>query len=497
MQLLRKIFFYIFTAVYIVTCPLLILYAFGYIYNPEAKEGYSKTGLMYLATDPAGARIYVDGTLNKNTTPSVVRDLLPGEYPVELKLEGYRSWSQTVPVETEKATVLDSVLLVPEKWESTRILPGDFTDVMPLEDSGFFLVNGKGLLEDIHVCDYVQEKAWSLLGEDSPLGGSQFGGLFSEEKSQAVVIEVKTAEGTKYLWVQVAESNNTVKDITALVEGTPADIRWDAGQQNTLFILRDGVLRKIQVDTGALFPEYVTGVKGYGLFGGEAYVLNNDNTIVAVDGNGKVTRKILDDPEVGLSVFGEKGTFDIKVLDEDLMVFVGEKGELLANRLPYRFVAGGVRGVKYYRSSSQLLIWQKDRIGVLNFASEETGNIGFERGPKLVWIYTEGRDIQQCYWAYKASHVLFRDGAKICLLAIESYDEFILEEVFKVRQGTSVYYSDDTGKMYFLDSPKGMLRSVEIVPKKGLIETPFPEINGDKKKTKLEELWSSDSPATN
>jgi hypothetical protein len=475
----------------------LILYAFGYIYNPEAKEGYSKTGLIYLATDPAGAQIYVDGELNKNNTPSVVRDLLPRDYTVKLKLDGYRSWSQTVPVEIEKATVLDSVLLIPEKWKSTRILPGEFTDVMPLEESGFFLVNGKGLLEDIHVCDYNQEKAWSLLGEDSPFRGSQFAGLFTESKSQAVVMKAKTGEGTKYLWMQIAESDNTVKDITALVEETPADIRWDAGEEDTLYILRDGALKKIDVSTGALFPEYVTGVKGYGLFGGEVYVLKENNTIVAVDGSGKVTRKLLDDPAVGLSVFGQKGTFDITVLDQDLMVFIGERGELLANKLPYRFVASGVRGVKYYHSSNQLLIWQKGRIGVLDFSKEETGNIGFERGPKLVWIYTEGKDIQQCFWTYKASHILFRDGSKIYLLAIESYGEFVLEEVFKIKQGTSVYYSENTGKMYFLDLPQGMLRSVEIVPKKGLIETPFPEISEKKKKTKLEELWSSDSLETN
>jgi hypothetical protein len=497
MQFFRKIFFYIFTAIYVITCPLLILYAFGYIYNPEAQEGYSKTGLIYLATDPAGATIYVDGKLNKENTPSIVRNLLPGEYPVKLELEGYRPWVQTIPVAIGKATVLDQVLLIPVKWESSRMLPGDFADVMPLQDDGFFLVHGKGALEDIHVCDYSQEKAWSLLGEDSPFKGFQFVNLFSSEDSSMIVVQVKTGEDRKFLWIQIEESNNTVKDITALVQDKPIDIRWSAGQEDALFILREGVLKKIDVDTGAIFPEYVTGVKGYGLLESEVYVLKDDNTIVAVNGSGKVTRTLLDDSEVGLSVFGQQETFDIKILSQDLMLFLGEKGELLANRLPYRFVAQGVKGVSFYRPSNQLLIWQKNRIGILDFSTEKTGDGGFEKGPKLIWVYSNGKNIEQCFWAHKGSHVLFRDGAKISLLAIESYGEFILDEVFEIKHKTSVYYSDETGKMYFLDLPQGMLRSVEIVPKKGLIETPFPEITEDKKKTKLEELWNSDSLETN
>ncbi|MFC1570901.1 PEGA domain-containing protein, partial [Candidatus Omnitrophota bacterium] len=107
MQFFRRIVFYLFVAIYIIICPLLLLYAYGYIYKPGIEKGLLTTGLIYVATAPTGSEIYVNDKKYAKNTPTAIMELLPGEYSIELKLDGYKTWSQTVPVAKEKATVLE------------------------------------------------------------------------------------------------------------------------------------------------------------------------------------------------------------------------------------------------------------------------------------------------------------------------------------------------------------------------------------------------------
>ena len=46
--LLRRIFFYLFTAIYVVACPMTILYALGYLVKPGTEKGIVKRGLIYI-----------------------------------------------------------------------------------------------------------------------------------------------------------------------------------------------------------------------------------------------------------------------------------------------------------------------------------------------------------------------------------------------------------------------------------------------------------------
>ncbi|MGD2279038.1 MAG: hypothetical protein PVH45_02945, partial [Candidatus Omnitrophota bacterium] len=137
--------------------------------------------------------------------------------------------------------------------------------------------------------------------------------------------------------------------------------------------------------------------------------------------------------------------------------------------------------------------WKKDRIGVLDFSTEKTQNAEFEIGPRLTWVYTKGKNIEQAFWMFEASHILFRDGNDTFFIEIEGYGEFKINNILKVREKSSVFYSDDTGDMYYLDSSTGELLLVEIVPVEGVISLPFPEINTEAKDKKIEELWNSGS----
>jgi hypothetical protein len=473
MQALRKLVFYVFTAIYIVFCPLIILYAFGYIYRPDEPNGVTQTGLIYLATAPTNAAVYINGSLYPQKTPALLPGLLPGDYSIRLFLEGYEAWEKKLPVEIEKATVLDRILLVPEKLEREKLLEGTIRELIPVPENDFFLIKNDKTLGSIRVYDCDAGEARSLFESDSPFYKFSLLEYFMIEKSPASLFYVGSPEGENFLWIQLDKEKSKPKDITSLFQIPPRQIKWLPRQQTNLFSFQGGYLNRVDLDSGAVYPKFIPNVRGYDLFNGQVYVLKENNVLMKTGYDAKSETVLLKDPALALSIFGKKGSFQVEVLSERIILFLGENGELLANRLPYRFVKKGVKGIKIDQGSQHVLIWQKDRIGILDFSVEETDNIEFEKGPRLTWIHSGGKNIGQCFWTYQTSHVLFRDLDKVYLITAKPYGQYKTDYIAAVKKGTSIYYLEETGKLYFLEPSFGELTSVRIIPEKGLIPMPF------------------------
>jgi hypothetical protein len=54
-------------------------------------------GTLIVDSRPAGAKVYVDGTL-AGTTPLSMQDVRAGEHAIRLEYDGYRRWSSSVRV---------------------------------------------------------------------------------------------------------------------------------------------------------------------------------------------------------------------------------------------------------------------------------------------------------------------------------------------------------------------------------------------------------------
>ena len=488
MQLLRKILFYTFAVIYLILCPLIILYAFGFVFRPGTKDGVVQTGIIYVATAPSGATIYMNNTRFTKTAPAVIWELLPGNYSIKADLKDYLPWEETVPVEAEKATVLDNILLLPRDWESETLLTGKYQELVPVPETTLLILKKGDKLGDVLVGDYEKGEAWPLVEAGSPFEDLKISTYFLMNKSTAVFVQVLSPGGDKFLWIELQEKQNIVKDITGLIQLPPEHVEWTADMTH-LFIYRGGQLDRVDVSSGAVYPEYLPGIRGFGLSNGDVYVLKEDNTFIRTDIDKKGSSMLLDDPELGKTIFAGKGFYRIRPLNGNIILFIGKDGQLLANRLPYHFVDKGLRGFDYYPQLERVLVWTRDSIGILDFSTEKTGNAEFEKGPALMWVYTRGKNIEQAFWAYGTSHILFRDGDEIFLLTLDTYGEFKLDQVFKVKK-SDILYSDKNGKMYFLSRADGELLSTEIVPVEKIISAPLPEMKEIKKK-KIEELWDS------
>lgn len=488
MRLLRRFFFWLLVGLYLVFCPILIAYALGYIYKPGSELGIVKSGLVYLSTAPQNASVYLGNRRYTRRTPTILPNLLPGEYPLRLALKGYQPWFESIPVEAGKATVLERILLLPEAWNQKELVRGPFENLIPMGENRFFILKKGDHANDFFLYDWKSERMSSLFPETFESSRTKVSKIYSVDESREILLKLSGEEGEQYVWVVPRGKEVQMRNVTSLFSEEPELISWDSEERKYIFTFQNGYLNRLDLVNLSAAPKFLSGIRGFGFYARKLYVLKENATFERVNLEATREKYLLDDPALGKSLFGEKGNFKVRVLSGDLIVFLGEDGELLANRLPYRFVRDGVKGVSFDLKSKRLLIWREDALGIIDFAKERAGKKVFEAGPRLIWIYKQGKEIQQAFWAYEGSHILFKDENQVYLLELETYGKPHLNRILEAKPGSSISYAEETGMLYYLGPVSGNLSAVEVLPRKEILLLPFPERREEKKKAEIKEL---------
>ncbi len=92
---------------FIAVLALIIAYGRGYRLNLRQKS-LTPTGILAVSSNPKAAKIYINGEFKGATDTNLT--LPPGQYQVEIKKEGYTSWSKTVRLKGELVLTLDAML---------------------------------------------------------------------------------------------------------------------------------------------------------------------------------------------------------------------------------------------------------------------------------------------------------------------------------------------------------------------------------------------------
>ncbi|MCK9572118.1 MAG: PEGA domain-containing protein [Candidatus Omnitrophica bacterium] len=119
-QRIRAVLFYLSILVFFIGLPFILLFALGYKFNPHSLK-FTKTGLIFLKTQPEGANIYLNKKLLKEKTPASIQELLPGSYTIRLEMEDYYTWTSPVEVEAGKVSRIDKIILFPLRPEFKQL----------------------------------------------------------------------------------------------------------------------------------------------------------------------------------------------------------------------------------------------------------------------------------------------------------------------------------------------------------------------------------------
>ena len=111
-QRVRGCLFYLSVLLFFSGLPFILSFALGYKFNSQTFK-FVKTGLIYIKTQPEGAKIYLNNKLIADKSPASIQELVPGIYKLSLELAQHYPWKGEVSVEEGKVSRVDKIILFP------------------------------------------------------------------------------------------------------------------------------------------------------------------------------------------------------------------------------------------------------------------------------------------------------------------------------------------------------------------------------------------------
>jgi hypothetical protein len=453
---LRKILLFLFVALYLVVAPLTVLYALGYIFSP-VKQALLQTGLVSLGSDPPQATVWVNGTPLKDKTPVVLRSLGPGSYEVRLTLPGYHAWQRQVKVEAERAIRLENILLFPDKLKPEVVgeLPikriWSVPDGKPLvvlqgeTAAGLNLFNvEKNLLQPIFVEPRDQDakvKDVSL----HPLGDRAI--VLLERGGTVEPILVKFTDPLE------------LQSLADLFPEPFTELRWSVHLKDSLFYLKEGRLKRIDLEHRLFHPVLAKEVRGFAPHGRHLYLLDGRRRFLRLSEKGKLLEILLDRPTQARRIFAQDRSYEITLLNRSLALFLSDTGRLLSNKLPY-LLDEEVEEIIPALSRPRILYRKGTELWTVDFEKEREKTF-FESGPVARRIYEGDQPSANFFWFYEDRYLLFSEGNRILVQDFEGEGK-ALELVEISPRAREVALDARQGFLYFAHPKSDRLARVKV-----------------------------------
>lgn len=236
----RRVLSLIFIILFLLVTPAIIFYAAGYKLKKNSLA-LERTGIFVIDSDPEGAKILLNGQTQKTffgaflngqgaiSTPAKIKNLLPGEYKLALKMPGYIGWEKKLTIEPGLTTMVNDIYL--------------FKDSQPV----------KVALDNIQSINFSPNKTKALIirpGQISFLDLSSLSSLDERTSYQ------KGLTGKNYSWSASegkALVDNRLYDLIGLKEifdfnsfsQKPSNFKWEG---DDLYYVSNGAIYKFEAD---------------------------------------------------------------------------------------------------------------------------------------------------------------------------------------------------------------------------------------------------------
>lgn len=92
--------------------PAVVFYTAGYRWNAK-KGAIERNGTLIIDTLPVGATIKLNDKPLTDKSPITMQNVSPGNYNIQIQLDGYHPWSKTLAIEPERVTFATDIMLWP------------------------------------------------------------------------------------------------------------------------------------------------------------------------------------------------------------------------------------------------------------------------------------------------------------------------------------------------------------------------------------------------
>ena len=451
---LRRIIAAIFIIGFAVSAPLLLLYASGYRYSLK-KAKLEKTGALTIKSEPTGAKIFLNGEEMPNKSPARIGNILPDDYLIAVKKDGYYSWTKTLSIKTQETTFAEDIILfkksAPELAADQPIKWWSFSPhgkyalyaVNEFSKNYLFLHNletGKArLLSD---ADYALDHIEAVWNKDDKL-------VLIANSSGAAIFSTSLPKQTAHI---------DFADFRSL----PTNFRWSQSESASLHFQIDSTIYEYLFSTAASHPLFTLPTSGALL----DYLIADD-TLFAVEeikANAVLTKYSLAGEDKGLNnsitldnnQFRLLGIYGGRLLaqsaaDNSLTITSLNLDQVLYHSL-------GIKHFDFLTEKNSLLLQGDKEIIILDLAQSALS-------PKIITRYSQ--DVTAARWHQKANYVYALQSGDLYIIELDDRGgRYALK--LPISDALDFTVTPDDKTLYFMKS--NQLWSLELANKGFLFE---------------------------
>jgi len=430
--------------------PLIILYSQGYRFDFKGKR-VLHTGAFYFKTRPKGTLIYLNNQLVKKTDfvfgEALISDLLPGEYAIEIKKDGYSVWQKKLEIKEGLTSEAKNIFLAPQNIKFSQSLNG-------IEDFSFSPDNKKALLEKkggngyaLSLFDLRSNSQLSILDQkDIAEKGEDVKDIkiwWSEDSKKILIKKI----GKKESFFALGVEGKTAVISLGYIGDNILEVSFDPRDNNRIYFLQ-----KTAGKNNLLFTDYIKketplvileNIINYQIQNDNLYWLNDKGYFFQSNLEGKETNKLniqsfplKDNYGYQIIIFNEK----IILKENNDLYFFNEKSRALDK------VLEGVIGLELSQDSKKIAFFTDYEIWVL-FLEKIEDQPPREKGEKL-FLTRFSEKIGNLFW-WTDHYLVFNSGDSIKITEIDDRDKINIADLAEFKD-SKIFWNKDNKKLYIL-----------------------------------------------
>jgi len=459
----RKIIFWVLLAFYIITLPILLMFAFGITLEPRGNKPVIRTGILEVSSRPSGSLIKINGKSVKEKTPAVIENMKPGIYTITLVKDKYRSWEARVEIKADSVTHLDSVILFPQRLKQKSLLIKPFRNFIPFANGEYALL----LSDSVNNISFYDIKSGTILEKPEELATYDDYVIIKVENvpsSNLVFLFLLGAEGISVIGLDTQMGKLRIQELTEKFETLPDKILWYSPYLDMIYFLKGETLYSIGKNDESTRNLIASSVIGTGYYKNSFFYMLQNGKIFEINRLGiKLPHIKIEEEKIRRYFGGGKNLTIFYAEGKKIGIFLKEERKLLIVSPERELTWAGITGEEVDVERDRILLWTEKGVGTINIPDRFLDN----ELPEVKWYLNAIKKINPIGPIGNNSHFLFSREGKIIAKPILPKTQGKEYEIVEGLPKEKIYYSEETGKLVMVKPAKGQIRSLKIIPEKG------------------------------
>jgi len=460
----RNIIFSILLIFFLIAAPLTVFYSLGWRFDWESKK-IVQTGIFYLKAWPKSSEIYLDGELKDKTDiffgSTLMDNLLPGEYEIEIRKEGYHSWGKTLTINKREATEAKNIILIP-KDPVFSLLVGNVKDMFVSPDNRKIIIKEENK-EKWSLKLYEPEnklKSHVIDETDFSIKGVDLFSIKFSPDSKKILLELGLKERLQYYILDIERSPAVITKLDFL---DSIEIAFFHPKNNErLFIMQSVIEKKIirrtlnevDIKNKEILPPIAKDIVTFLVEDDDIYYFDKSGSIIRIDLSGDNLEKL------NIIAFPYKAETHYEIIASYSNIFLKEDATLYffnEDIKSFTKISDSIKDYNFSGNNKKLVYHNDSEINVL-FLEKQYDQPNKEKHEEL-FITRFSEKINDVFW-YTDHYLIFDVESKIKIVELDDRDKINIIDLTDFDH-ERIFFGNK--KLYIL-SQENLYSSDELTP---------------------------------